>query len=167
MSRFTKEFRQEIVREFAIRHNGQYDASLFLQEVRDTGSSHPAYEWFTWDDAEAANQYRIEQARGFARDLTIVFKVEEVTGPHQVRIRESPMPAVISPMATRNRGGGYVLTDPDDPEHIAEHCRQAAAALAQWKKRYVAALAHVGLKVVRIDEIVAKLECARPIRKAG
>jgi len=34
---FTKELRQEIVREFAVRHNGQFDARLFFEEVRTKG----------------------------------------------------------------------------------------------------------------------------------
>ena len=129
MAHFTKDLRQQIVKDFATRHNGVYNPTLFLEEVRRTGKTHPAYEWFTWDEHEAAVAYQIEQARSFARDLRVTFRVEEVTGAHQVRIKETPIPMVISPMEGRKNGGGYVLTDPDDPEHIAEHCRQAARTL--------------------------------------
>jgi hypothetical protein len=34
---FSKSIRQRIVREFAVRHNGQYNPSLFLEEVRQRG----------------------------------------------------------------------------------------------------------------------------------
>lgn len=165
-NRFTKHLRQKIVREFAIKHNGQFDASLFLKEVREQGSSHPAYEWFEWNKDAAAHAYQLEQARAFARDLRVIFRIEEVAGPHSVRVRETQMPMVISPTATRNKGGGYLLVDPDDPEHMAEHCRQAAKTLGEWKTRYQAAIAHAGVKVVDLEKAIGKLERAADLQPA-
>jgi hypothetical protein len=159
-ARFTKHLRQKIVREFAVRHNGQYDAALFLREVRETGKTHPAYEWFEWDADAAAQAYQLEQARAFARDLRVIFRVEEVVGPHSVRVRETPMPMVLSSLETRHKGGGYKLVDPDDPQHIAEHCRQAARTLVQWIERYQAAIAHAGVKMAAFEVAVGKLEKA-------
>ena len=164
MSQFTKELRQDIVREFAIRHNGQFNPTLFFEEVRDKGKKHPAYNWFEWDAGKAALAFQIEQARNFARDLRVTFKVEEVNGSHSVRIRQTPMPMVLSPLGGRSKGGGYLLVDPDDPDHIEEHCRQAAKALSQWFNRYQAALSQSGVKPVEIEKIVGRLE-AGSIRK--
>ncbi|MDF2809310.1 MAG: hypothetical protein K0S56_341 [Microvirga sp.] len=144
MSRFTKERRQEIVREFALRHNGQFNPGLFLDEVREKGVEHPAYEWFEWDRDKAAHAYQVEQARDFARDLRVSFKVEEIGRKGTILVREAPMPMVLSPIGGRRDGGGYVLVDPDDPAHMTEHCRQAALALRAWLTRYQAALIHVG-----------------------
>ena len=165
MSRFTKEIRQRIVQKFAVRHNGQFDPALFIQEVRATGAEHPAYDWFEWDVGNAAQAYQLEQARAFARDLRVTFRVEEITGPHSVRIKEEPMPMVISPISGRNKGGGYVLVDPNDPEHIAEHCVQAARALAQWRDRYAAAIAHVGVKKSRSIRSSANWKALGPREK--
>ncbi len=158
MSSFTKAKRQKIVEEFARRHNGNYNPALFLEEVKTTGESHPAFGWFEWDADKAASAYQLEQARDFARDLRVSFKIEEIVGPNQVRIREHPIPMVISPMEGRRHGGGYRLTDPDDPEHIAEHCLQAARTLQQWRDRYSAALAHAGIKVSDVNTVIARLE---------
>lgn len=158
MASFTKAVRERIVKEFAVRHNGQFNPQLFLDEVKAKGEEHPAYEWFEWSDDTAAKAYRIEQARSFARDLRVSFRVEEVTAPHQVRVRETPIPMFLSPMQGRKNGGGYVLTDVNDAEHIAEHCRQAAKTLEQWRDRYAAALGRAGIGTGDVDKIIARLE---------
>lgn len=162
MSRFTKEMRQEIVRDFAVRHNGTFNPNLFLEEVRREGKKHPAYEWFEWDREKAYHAYQIEQARDFARDLRVTFKVEEIGRNKTVRVREAPMPLVLSPVEGRKDGGGYYLVDPDDPSHMAEHCRQAMIALRAWFNRYQAALLHAGGSPKAIQEALALLEATQP-----
>lgn len=159
-TKFTKAIRQKIVREFAVRHNGHFNPALFLEEVRAKGPTHPAYDWFTWDRDAAAREHWLSQARAFASDLRVTFRVEEVVGPHSVRVRETPMPMVLSSLDNRSKGGGYMLVDPDDPEHIAEHCRQAAQAMNAWLNRYEAAIAHARVKRFTIESVVSKLEDA-------
>lgn len=160
MSRFTKELRQQIVREFAIRHNGTFNPTLFLEEVRNVGESHPAHAWFEWDKDAAAQRYQIEQAREFARDLKVTFKVEEIGGRKTVKVREASMPMVLSPIAGRQTGGGYYLVQPDDPRHMEEHCAQAAVALRGWLNRYQACLQHVQMPAGELEGIIAALEAA-------
>lgn len=147
MMRFTKELRQQIVEDFARRHNGVFNPTLFVEEVRATGADHPAHEWFEWDRDRAALAYQVEQAREFARGLRVTFTVEEIGRKSAVVVREERMPLVISPVAGRRDGGGYFLANPEDPEHMAEHCRQAATALRSWMERYGGALAHAGGRV--------------------
>lgn len=163
MGRFTKDARQEIVREFAIRHNGRYDPALFLDEVRTAGKSHPAYGWFEWNRDKAALAYQIEQAREFARDLRVTFTVEEIGRKGAVTVKTRPMPMVLSPMDGRRDGGGYVLVDPDRAEHIGEHCRQAAITLRGWEKRYAAALLHARVGADGVTSIIRALEAAAPV----
>jgi hypothetical protein len=156
--RLSKAKRQEIVREFAIRHNGAFNPSLFLDEVKRTGKDHPAYGWFEWNRDKAANAYQLEQAREFARDLRVSFTVETVGRRTPLTVRVSEMPAVLSPMAGRQSGGGYVLVDPADPAHLAEHRLQAAAALRQWWARYEGAALASGIERAILDELIASLE---------
>lgn len=164
MSRFTKALRQEIVREFAIRHNGTYNPSLFLEEVRNQGKKHPAFEWFEWDRDKAALAYQVEQARDFARDLRVTFKVTEINGgKRKVKVRESTMPLVLSPLEGRKDGGGYLLVDPDDPAYLDEHCRQAAQSLRAWMSRYASAVKHVGSDMKQLEKLAATLEQKTPI----
>lgn len=167
MSRFTKAVRQQIVRDFALRHNGQYNPGLFLEEVRRTGPSHPAYQWFEWDTERAALNYQIEQAREFARDLRVTFKVEEVGRRGNITVRTVPMPMVLSPTDQRRGGGGYHLVDQNDPSHMVEHCRQALTTLKAWLARYEAALVFAGLSTAPVLKIVNALESTQPPQKTA
>lgn len=162
MSKFTKDLRQEIVTEFAKRHNGIYNPVVFLREVREKGVNHPAHDWFKWDDEDAAGEYRLWQARCFAKDLRISFEVEEVGRSGAVKIKTQTMPMVLSPTEGRKDGGGYVLTDPSNGDHQAEHCRQAASALRAWFRRYGSALTHAGIAEKSVDQMIAALDKASP-----
>lgn len=157
MARFTRSLRQQIIREFCDRHGGDFDAREFEKEVRETGPSHPAFDWFQWDDAKAALEYRVEQARAFAQGLRISFKVEEIGRRGKLKIREIEAPLVLSPLDNRSNGGGYFLLDKDNPEHMAELCRQARADLILWLGRYSAALAYAGGSVDLIENQIAAL----------
>lgn len=158
MSKFTKELRQKIVEDFSRRHNGQYSPELFLKEVKEAGETHEAYSWFEWDGKKAAQEYRLWQARSFAKDLRINFTVEEVGTSGAVTVRATEMPAVLSPVGGRKTGGGYVLTNPNDPEHMAEHCRQAGTALLSWLNRYSAALVHVDGSTKNIERLASAMQ---------
>jgi len=72
MAIFSKDARQAIVQDYATRHDGVFEPSGFLDEVRVTGGLHPAFRWFEWNNVAAGDAYRLEQARDFARDLCIV-----------------------------------------------------------------------------------------------
>lgn len=160
MRRYTKKLRQEIIRAFAIRHNGQYNPALFLDEVRETGPEHPAYEWFDWDDAAAAQQHRLQQARHFAQGLKVVFKIEEVGRSKAIKVREVEAPLVISSLDSRHKGGGYRLTDPENGDHMAEFCRQGAKELKAWIDRYKGAIAYAGGSTNSLHAVLEKLEAA-------
>lgn len=158
MARFTKERRQEIVREFAVRHNGQYDPALFLAEVEAGGQEHPAYGWFEWDSEKAVREYHLWQARVFANGLRVTFSVESIGRTGTISVRESEMPLVMSAMDGRRHGGGYFLVDTDNPDHMAEHCRQAAVSLRTWFDRYQSALLYAGGSTTMIDKALRALD---------
>lgn len=158
---FSKEERQKIVEDFVRRHNGQYDPSLFLKEVKEAGKDHPAYDWFEWNTKKAANEYNLWQARAFAKDLRVSFNVEEVGRSGAVTVRAVEAPMVISPTSRRSDGGGYVSFDPSNPEHMTEHCHQAASALRSWLRRYEAALVHAGCGVKTIEQVVDGLDAVK------
>lgn len=156
--KFTKELRQQIVEEFSKRHNGIYNPVVFLKEVKDAGKKHPAYAWFEWNSDKAAQEYQLWQARSFAKDLRVSFTVEEVGRSGAVTVTTTEMPTVLSSMVGRKDGGGYFLTDPNDPAHQTEHCHQAASALRSWLKRYQAALIYAGYGVRVIESIADAME---------
>lgn len=158
---FTKERRQQIVEDFSRRHNGQFDPKLFLKEIEETGKKHAAYSWFEWDNAKAAKEHRLWQARSFAKDLRIHFTIEEVGRQGAITMKTSEMPMVISPADGRNDGGGYVQVDPNNPAHMTEHCHQAATALRSWLRRYQAAIVHVYNSDVLVGQIVDALDSVK------
>lgn len=157
--RFTKDIRQQIVRDFAEKNGGVFDAGAFLSEVSQVGKVHPAYEWFEWDNRRAAREHRLDQARAFAQGLRIRFEVETIERG-KMKIVSRSMPLVISPVSTRSTGGGYKLSDPKNPAHLAELARQAAQQLRWFKERFGVALAFANIPEGDVMAIVARLESA-------
>lgn len=160
--RFTKEMRQQIVREFAEAHGGVFDAAAFLGEVNQVGKSHPAYAWFEWSDRKAAREYRLDQARAFAQGLRIRFEVETIEHG-AVKVVSRSMPLVISPINRRSAGGGYNLTDPNDPAHLAELSRQAAQQLRWFVERFQSALDFAEISADEITPFIARLDSASSV----
>jgi hypothetical protein len=156
----TKEVREQIIADFAQRHDGVYDPAVFVREVKNVGERHPAYAWFQWDDNVASKEYRIWQARIFAQGLTIKFRIEEVGQRGKMKIVETEMPMLMSPIVNRHSGGGYLISNPSDPEHIAMLCGEGAIALQSWLRRYQAALRSVGVPQRSIEQIISALERA-------
>ena len=155
---FTRATRQAIVEDFARRHSGQFDAELFVQEVRRRGEAHPAFGWFDWDDSSAAHEHRLWQARTFVRDLVVKFSIEEISRTGSVRVIQTEMPLVISPLTGRVDGGGYIVSNPHDPEHMATFCKEAASALKSWIKRFEACLIHVGTNASHFSRVAELLD---------
>ena len=160
MAKFSKALRQQILDEFTTRHNGQYNPALFVNEVKRAGPDHPAFDWFEWDDDDAAHQHRLWQAREFARDLRVTFTVEELNADKTVKVRQVEAPMVLSPVDQRKKGGGYYKVDLSNPEHMAELCRQAATALSLWLRRYEAAVMHTGGSPATVRDQIEALEGA-------
>jgi hypothetical protein len=157
MNRFTREVRQRIVEDHARRHGGVFDAAVFLEEVQVKGPAHLAFAWFEWADATAAHQHRLEQARDFVRDLKVVFRIEEISRSGTITVSYSA-PLVLSPMAERRGGGGYVIADFNDPRHMALLCEEGAATLRSWLRRYEVCLPHVSMPRKSVERLVEVLE---------
>lgn len=161
MARFTKALRQQLVRDFAEKNGGWFDPAVFLSEVRKAGEKHPAYGWFEWDDGEAAHEFRLDQARDFARGLKVVFEVQTMNRG-TLRVVEQSAPMLVSPMAGRKGGGGYFITDPDDPAHMIELCLQAAQSMRWFISRYEGALRYAGINTAPFEKVQAALEDMAP-----
>lgn len=164
MARFSKALRERIVREFTARHNGRYDPAVFVEEVKAAGPDHEAYEWFEWDDEAAASSFRVEQARSFVQGINISFTVETLVRGN-ITVSPCIMPLVVSPMEGRRAGGGYVINNPDNPDHVAEFCGQAARDLDAWLRRYRAAVLSAGGSTAHVERLAALLlQAANPKR---
>lgn len=163
MTRFTKAFRQQIVRDFAEQNGGWFDPAAFVEFVKASGESHPAWGWFDWDDESAAHQYRLDQARDFARGLKITFEVRTVAGG-KMKIRQATAPLALSPIDGRKDGGGYYMTDPNNEAHLEELRKQAAQSLRWFLMRYHSVIEQNGIdyleRLQRSLEAQERLEAA-------
>ena len=110
------------------------------------GESHPAAAHFTLDKDAGFRLNLRSECRKFVQDLRIEVRV---TVPEPVRlslkVRTVEAPQLISPIATRSRGGGYISFDSANPDHRAELRRQAEMALVSWLDRYRYAMIDAGL----------------------
>lgn len=159
MRKFTRELRQQILDAFTAEHSGNFDPKQFLWVVRSSNGTHPAWAWFEWNDGKAAEEFRLNQARQFVHGLKVKFEVittERSVGG--VTVRE--VPAYLSPVSGRSKGGGYFTVDPDDPEHMQELRDQAATALQTWIIRYGPALEAIGSPLDGLTLLVAQLRPA-------
>jgi hypothetical protein len=163
--RLSKQEREAILRDYCARNGGRYDARAFASEVRATGKSHPAAGWFEWDFGKAAEEWWVEQARQFAQGIKIVYEVQSIdskVGPVTVEY-----PALISPLESRNSGGGYIAVDPDDPSHLNEMARQAAKDLESWLFRYRHTAERFGVKADQFEKAVRRLRAGQSEVKAA
>ena len=135
--RFTREERLTITKAHMAKHNGVYQPVSFVEAANDP--EHPAHGWFTWDDSVAAYAHRLWQARVFPKVhlRRPPMKISDLT-QKEVRIEMQEMPAVVSPIGSRNGEGGYIATD--TPEGRAALLEEARLMLLQWLGRFRAIL---------------------------
>lgn len=144
----TRKQRQEILDEFLDRH-GSYIPHVFINEAKDP--THPAHDWFEWDDGKAGHQYRLWQAQRFVGTLRAE-RIVQTVDRGLVRIR---VPSVVSPLETRDKGGGYVSTASKvGKQHL---CHEAAQALRRWIERYGGVATMVGASLAELEAVVRKL----------
>lgn len=148
----TREQRQEYVEDYCLRHGGVYDPAGFFDEVA-ADPNHGAREWFNFNVKSAAREHNIWLGRAFANGLRIKYTIREMSRSGKLVVRVTTGPLVQSPLDRRRHGGGYVLLDPDDPEHIAEMARQAALSLAAFRDRYELAVRKAGGSLAPIERL--------------
>ena len=108
-----------------VERDGSITPASVLDEARDEAS--PLHTHFEWDDSEAAEQYRLVQARGLIRRYKITVEVKPDTF---VKVRQfSSVPA-----ADPDEGTDYVLTsealkDDVQRDFIFQQCMKEIASL--------------------------------------
>lgn len=107
------------------RHNGRLEPEWVVHEAKL--ARNPLHDLFEWDDNVAAQNYRVDQARGIIRSIDVV--VEEVEQPKAVR-------AFVSVVRDRDRSYTSVSHAMSDPVLRKQVLADAWAALEAWRKRY-------------------------------
>ena len=147
-NRYTREERTAIVVAH-IEEFGKFEAKEFAEAA--ASPQHPAHDWFTWDDGEAARQWRIHEARQFSHIRINRAAVETVNVGDGGTVTIEIGPMLVSPPGNRGEGGGYVLTDSEEGRDALRE--EAKLMLYQWLARFRGVLAE---KQTRTVERVAK-----------
>ena len=67
-------------------HDNALTAELVVADAARPDS--PIHDRFTWDDTEAARQYRLVEARQLLRHVTVLVQDESVNGGNTMRVRQ-------------------------------------------------------------------------------
>jgi len=114
-------------------------------------SRNALHKLFTWDDSEAAQQYRLEQARGVLRSLTCRVKVVGVKEPINTR--------AFVHIKRKEQAGSYepVETVLSDKEMSSAWLKRALSELQSWRRRYATIKELVSVRS-QIDGLVESIE---------
>ncbi|HOX27401.1 MAG TPA: hypothetical protein PLU44_16765 [Candidatus Krumholzibacteria bacterium] len=122
---------------------GMLDAPDVVKAARPEKS--PLHRYFEWDDTEAAELYRVEQARCLIRLV-----VTTVPGAAE------PVQAFVSLTTERGRGYRHIIDVLDDEDLQQQMLADALAELERWRDRYAQCRALVDLRK-KVDVGIAKV----------
>ncbi|KPL67406.1 hypothetical protein SZ64_04375 [Erythrobacter sp. SG61-1L] len=122
-----------------IRNNGRLESEMVIEAARD--EQNPLHSEFQWNDAAAANAYRIEQARYLIRSIEAVVDHNE----------SKPIRAFVSVVRDEDRSYTSVSHAMADPELRRQVLLGALRELEAWRDRY-AELVELANVFVAIDE---------------
>jgi len=110
-----------------LKKSGPLTAERVLDEA--TSANSPLHKYFTWDDAAAAHQYRLEQARRLLRSIEVVIedaKGKQVNMRAYYSVKDAEGQRGYQPMA-------FVFETPDLADQVIT---QALAQLEAWKIKF-------------------------------
>ena len=156
MARLSKAERQEIVNDF-LNQSGMntFIPADFLTWLKPQ-EQHPAWDrFFSKSDAEAAQAWRVDQARAFVSDLRV-----------KVLLPVAPVPTAVDVpvfVSVAQKSSWYQTLDPDDSKQRAAELGRGVSALPGWHQRYswLATLhgcaidAELGAAIARLESAIA------------
>ena len=130
---YSEDERRQIIEMHLDAHDGVFLPHDLLEEAGNL--SHPAHDYFEWDNEIAGYTYRIWQARRFAQVRIIHVPIAHTNlAEAGTTITVSKQPIVVSPLASRNHGGGYVAADSQEGQHFL--LEESEAMGRQWLARF-------------------------------
>ena len=136
----------EEIERVRVAQNGRLLAPDLVERARDPSSPlHPAFEW---DDATAAESWRVEQASYLIRSIEVIVERQE---------EDRPIRAFVSVKRDEDRSYTSVSHAMSDPELRQQVLRGALKELEAWQKRH-AELVELATVFAAIDEARAANE---------
>lgn len=124
------------------RHNGRLSPEWVVHEAKS--KRNPLHSLFEWDDNVAAQNWRVDQARGVIRSVEVVI---EATEPAK------PVRAFVSVVRDKDRSYTSVAHAMSDPELRRQVLLTALKELEAWRDRYA--------ELVELASVFAAIEEAR------
>ena len=153
--RFKPDERQPILDAHMDAHDGMFNPDVFLSEA--SHPDHPAHEWYDWSNAEAGHKWRLYQTRTFVQGLRITIQKPMVTHHGNAIFIIAKAPAVVSPVGTRESGGGYIsVATPQGQTALLYEGLRGGFGLVAWLRRYRAVLSND--VIVIIEQAIQQLE---------
>lgn len=140
------------------KYGDAIEPQQLLKEARPKSS--PIHHLFCWDDTEAAEQYRLWQARHCIRSIRIIVKkddVQETKAFHNVVIRQE---------SGDRRAYVHMRTVADDDDLRQQVIQKALAELRGWKARYEEYKSVFGPVFEAIEKAAQRAEVVTP-KKSG
>lgn len=109
-----------------VRNNGRLDSADVVEASRP--KSAPLHSAFEWDDAKAAEAYRVDQAAHMIRHIDVVFESENGD--------KAPVRAFVSVKRDEDRSYTSLQHALSDEELRAQVIKQAWRDLEAWHSRY-------------------------------
>ncbi|QCI93376.1 hypothetical protein [Novosphingobium sp. EMRT-2] len=125
-----------------VRHNGRLEPEWVVHTAK--AAKNPLHDLFEWDDNVAAQNYRVDQARGIIRSIEVVVEAAE---------ERKPMRAFVSVVQERDRSYTSVVHAMSDPDLRKQVLRAALTELEAWRKRYA--------ELVELAQVFAAIDEAR------
>lgn len=110
-----------------------------LKDARNIRS--PLHEFFVWDDATAAEKYRLDQAAHLIRSVSVIFEDADAAPERQISLGVAPEPAAV-PRAVR------AFLSIVDSEGESSYVSTREAMADEEMRRQVLARAHAELNSV-------------------
>jgi hypothetical protein len=131
----------EAIERLTKRHNGVLEPEHIVEAAKEESS--PMHPHFTWDDAEAAEQFRQGQARELVRSLTIDIS--------HSKLETRPVRAFVNVETGGERGYVSTKTAMSSHELRKQVIERAFAELEAWRARH-AELSELARIFAVIDE---------------
>ncbi len=128
-----------------VRQNGRLDAKDVVEASRSEDA--PLHGAFEWNDATAADAYRVDQARYLIRSIDVVIQQAEET---------KAVRAFVSVKRDEDRSYTSLAHAMSDSQLRAQVVADALAELAAWRKRHA--------ELVELAQIFSVIDQAQPGR---
>jgi 1,4-alpha-glucan branching enzyme len=112
------------------RLRAQCKGELTPQDVLNDAkhNNSPLHSFFEWNDGDAAEKYRLQQARGLIRAVVAIY-----TSPDKPAVRQKAYVHIAEPGAPHYRETGHAMSQKGTRDLVL---KQAWQEFQSWRKRY-------------------------------